>query len=185
MLLQKTFLEVDSNESSRVKKDITSAKDNYFRSRKIEIVTQLPTTTARLVELACEKGSSSWLTTLPLEDYGFSLNKQEFQDALALRYGYNIRNIAQKCVCGEPNTIDHCLMCKRGGFVSLRHNSLRDTTAGLVEQVCKDVCIEPPLIPLTGETLPASSNTADEARLDISARSFWTPIYIPILYTCL
>ena len=67
-------------------------------------------------------------------------------------------------------------MCKRGGFVSLRHNSLRDTTASLVEKVCKDVYIEPPLIPLTGETLPASSNTADEARLDISARSFWTPL---------
>ena len=34
--------------------------------------------------LAAEKGSSSWLTTLPLSEYGFSLHKEAFQDDLCL-----------------------------------------------------------------------------------------------------
>ena len=36
--------------------------------------------------------------------------------------------------------------------------------------------IEPPLLPLTGEILPSSSNITDDARLDVSARGFWTPL---------
>ena len=54
----------------------------------------------------------------------------------------------------------------------LRHNQIRDLTANLlVEAGCKDVQVEPHLLPLTGETLQyASAITTDEARLDVSAR---------------
>ena len=43
---------------------------------------------------------------------------------------------------------------KKGGYVTLRHNSLRDLLAKLMEEICKDVVIEPPLLPLTGEMSP-------------------------------
>ena len=66
------------------------------------------------------------------------------------------------------------MICKQGGFVILRHNSLRDTTAKLLEQICKDVETEPPLLPVTGERLTPGSNISDNARLDISARNLWT-----------
>jgi len=42
--------------------------------------------TKRAVEQAKERGASNWLSTLPLEDQGFTLNKGEFRDALAIRY---------------------------------------------------------------------------------------------------
>ena len=42
--------------------------------------------------------------------------------------------------------------------------------------ICKDVITEPPLLPLTGETLPAGSNLSDGARLDISCRNLWSPL---------
>ena len=67
-------------------------------------------------------------------------------------------------------------MCKIGGYVSLRHNSLRDTTAELLRQVCKDVEPEPDLLPVSGVHLPTGTNTADGARLDVSARSFWSAL---------
>jgi len=35
--------------------------------------------------------------------------------------------------------------------------------------------IEPPLQTLTGESTPHGTITSDEARLDVSARSFWIP----------
>ena len=41
----------------------------------------------RAMELAQEKGSSSWLTSLSLEEFGFILHKGAFRDAVALRYG--------------------------------------------------------------------------------------------------
>ena len=56
----------------------------------------------------------------------------------------------------------------------MRHNELRDVTASLLSEVCHDVQVEPPLLPLSGETLQGrSANVSDEARLDISARGFW------------
>ena len=45
---------------------------------------------ARALKLNREKGAGSWLTALPLRSYGYSLNKQEFRDAICLRYGWQI-----------------------------------------------------------------------------------------------
>ena len=41
--------------------------------------------------------------------------------------------------------------CAKGGFISLRHNKLRDITAESLSEVCNDVCVEPKLIPLTAK----------------------------------
>ena len=63
---------------------------------------------------------------------------------------------------------------KKGGFVSIRHNDLRDLTANMLSEVCKDVEIEPKLTPLTGEVLGSrTANTTNDARLDIRARGIW------------
>ena len=46
-----------------------------------------------------------------------------------------------------------------------------------MSEVCKDVQREPPLLPLSGETFNLrSTNTASEARLDISARGIWNTV---------
>ncbi len=64
--------------------------------------------------------------------------------------------------------------CKKGGFVHIRHNDLRDLDASLLAQVSKDVAIEPSLLPLTGEILAlTSANTDHNGRLDIKARVFY------------
>ncbi len=131
---------------------------------------------SRILELASEKGVSCWLTTLPLKDFGFSLTKQEFQDAVALRYNFKISNVSGICFCNERNTINHSLVCKMGGYVHLRHNSMRDTIAELLTPICYDVVTEPPLLDLDGEILPKGTIITSEARLDISARSFWSPM---------
>ena len=54
-----------------------------------------------------------------------------------------------------------------------RHNEIRDLTAQLLTEVCNDVCVEPTLQPISGESLSgASSNIQDGARLDIAANGF-------------
>ena len=81
-----------------------------------------------------------------------------------MRYDLKLRDVPRKCACGQDYSINHCLTCKRGGFVIIRHNAIRDTLAEVLSEVCKDVKIEPALLPVTGEALPAGSNTADGAR---------------------
>ena len=55
--------------------------------------------------------------------------------------------------------------CKKGGFVSIRHDTIRDFEANLLKKLCADVEIEPKLQPVNN----------DEARLDVRARAFWRP----------
>ena len=42
-----------------------------------------------------------------------------------------------------------------------------------LDEVAYDVTTEPALAPLSGEVLPLSANSADDARVDIDARGFW------------
>ena len=77
--------------------------------------------------------------------------------------------------------MNHCLTCKSGGYVIRRHNSVRGTTKDLLNEVCKDVRVEPPLLPITGEELPNGANKQDDARADVSAFGFWLPFKSGIL----
>ena len=86
-----------------------------------------------------------------------------------------IHDIPSVCACGENFTIDHAMICKRGGFVIQRHNELRDLEADLLSMVCSDVEVEPILQDITEEQLSRGSNRAQDARLDIRARGFWDP----------
>jgi len=49
-----------------------------------------PQKVQRALDLAAEKGSSVWLTVLPLREMGFNLNKREFRDAIKLRYDWQV-----------------------------------------------------------------------------------------------
>ena len=125
----------------------------------------------RSVELAQEKGSSAWLTVLPVAERGFLLHKGEFRDAICLRYGWSLSNIPRSCNCGTPF---YAMTCHMGGIPTIHHNEIRDMTATLLTEICHNVATEPPLQPLTNETFAhRSANTEPNARLDIRAQGFW------------
>jgi len=134
----------------------------------------LPSLLQRSMALAQETGASSWLTALPVAEFGFTLHKCAFRDALCLRYGWLPARTPINCDCGTRFSVEHALSCPKGGFPSIRHNEIRDITANLLSEVCNNVCIEPHLQPITGEHLRgASANTQDGARLDIAANGLW------------
>ena len=114
----------------------------------------------RALELAQEKGVSVWLTVLPLQEQGFNLSKREFRDAVKLRYDCPFDDIPSVCVCGENFTVDHAMICKRGGFVIQHHNELRDLEGNLLSMVYSDVEVEPVLQDITEEQLCRGSNRA-------------------------
>ena len=116
---------------------------------------------------------SSWLTPLPLKTENYILNKREFFDAVAIKYRWLLKRLPILCACGNFFTTDHAMSCLKGGFIHQRHDIIRDTLSKIFEEVCTDVSIEPPLLPITGEDQAINVNTADEAPLDIAARGFW------------
>ena len=77
------------------------------------------------------------------------------------------------CAWGVQFSVDHAMVCQRGGFVIQGHNELRDLEAEMLRMVCNDVEVEPVLQEVAGETLNHGANKAPDARLDIHARGFW------------
>ena len=74
----------------------------------------------------------NWLTSLPIRAKGFSLNKQGFVDAVALRNGWPVNGRPSICVCGSLNDVNHFMTCKKGGFVCIRHDEVRDLKANML-----------------------------------------------------
>ena len=139
-----------------------------------ELQRNLPNHLQRSMELSQEKGASTWLTALPIDEHSFALPKAAFRDSLSLRYGWPLQNSPSHCSCGQPFSVEHALTCKTGGFPAVRHNEVRDITATLLTEVCHGVTTEPHLQPLSGESLShRSAITEDNARLDVAMYGFW------------
>ena len=47
----------------------------------------------------------------------------------------------------------HALNCKTAGFITIRHNRVRDFEAQILTKICSDVEIEPPQQSLEGEII--------------------------------
>ena len=109
-----------------------------------------------------------------MREYGFDLHKGAFRDAVSLRYGWRPPELPSSCVCGNAFTIDPSLSCPYGGFTALHHIDVHDLTASLLKDVCPNVCKEPPLQSLTGETLQHKTASIDSgARLDVCDEGLW------------
>ena len=134
----------------RIRKE--SAKVRKHRQEQ-SAIDQLPINVQRAMSLSIEKGSSNWLSTLPIAEHGFALYKSAFRDALCIRYGWHPPNLPLQCTSGKQFSVEHALSCTHGCFPSIRHNELRDITAELMTEVCHNVGIEPTLQPITHERL--------------------------------
>ena len=175
ILAQNAESEIAQTEIHNIRKTISKNRQQTQKNNLENLLQLLTPNMQRKVHIAQELGASNWLTTLPIRAKGFNLNKQEFIDAIALRYGWPIEGLPNRCVCGAANEVNHTMICKKGGFICIRHDEVRDLTTSMLREVCHDVSIEPHLIPLNGEHMRyRTANTTNEARVDISARGFWS-----------
>ena len=97
-----------------------------------------------------ERRAYPWLTAIPIAEYGFTLNKQAFRDALCIRYGWQPARLPSHCLGGGAFSVNHALSCPKVALPSIRHDCIRDITVQLFTEVCPNVAIEPTLQPLTG-----------------------------------
>ena len=167
--------DIDHNELIPIRQTIEKERHQKQQEKLQQLIPQLSNNLQRKLHIAQEVGASNWLTTLPLQAKGFALNKQEFCDALALRYGWPVEGLPEDCGCGEDYNMNHAMICKLGGYVCNRHDEVRDLTVKMLKEVCVEVTSEPMLLRIEGEQLQyATANRSAEARVDFSARGFWT-----------
>ena len=118
-----------------------------------------------------EKSASSWLTVIPIQEHGFALTKSKFRDALQIRYNKQLQGMPSKCPCGQKYHLNYAMNCKRGGFVVMKHNNIRDFEANLLKTIQNNVEIELALQEIDNERI--DGRTGDEAKPDIRARGVW------------
>ena len=156
------------------KKTSSAARHLAEKGSHTHLLSTFPPHVRRILEASSEKGSSSWLTALPLTSHGFALHKGDFRDALCLRFGWQSSSLPLMCICSKSFTVEYALSCSCGGYPFIRHNELRDITATLLTEVSNIVGIEPVLQKLSGEHLTQKTSiSSDDARLDIVAENFW------------
>ena len=126
-----------------LKKHQQSLKVAHLKSKMETVNASLPSDLLPLVNQARDKGASSWLNAIPLEEQGLVLNKQEFRDSLRIRYNLPLSDLPSHCACGEIFSINHALSCKKGGFVAQRHDGIRNLLTSVISNVCKNVETEP------------------------------------------
>ena len=166
-------LQSEKDDNKKIQREYHKLKKEQIDEKTRSVYYEMDTDMKRAISHARDKGSSHWLSALPLVDQGFKLNKGEFRDALRLRYNKQLKGLPSKCPFGSKFDVCHALSCGRGGFVIMRHDEIRDITASMLNEICKDVEIEPRLQPITGEQMRYRTATSgDEARLDIKARGF-------------
>ena len=111
----------------------------------LEIITnEMSSEERKQNDLNLETSATSWLTIIPIKGEGHILNKQTFWDLLSI---WRLKLIPSHCACGNIFNLQHLLQCPKGGFVTLRHNHIRNTAVNLLTEVCKDVRVEPTLQP--------------------------------------
>ena len=74
--------------------------------------------------------------------------------------------------------VKHALSCPKDGFMSIKHNEVRDFMAELLSECWKDTSTDTGLQQPTGETLPPSVIQSKEARVDAAAPGFWVKVQV-------
>ena len=87
------------------------------------------------METLNQKGVLNWLTNLPIKELWYELMKQKFCDATKIRYKGPLERISSQSICGASFDVTHALPCKEGGFMTLRHNEVRDKSSELLNEV--------------------------------------------------
>ena len=88
----------DKERVAAIIRGIKKEKDQNHQVKLNEITNNADEKLKRVLELLQEKGAGTWLTARPMKSLDFELNKQDFSDAIRVRYNWRV-----------PGTPSHCL----------------------------------------------------------------------------
>ena len=92
--------EVIKKLKSKIKLDKTMQNQQLLKT----IKDSLPEDKIKLIDISREKGASLWLTTLPIKDEGFQMDKQSFWDLIRIRYGHQLTRLPSEAFVATNST---------------------------------------------------------------------------------
>ena len=101
----------DRRAENAVVLEINKEKKQYQERLLTSLRSKMTKNQLRGNDVAQMKGASAWLTSLPLKDEGYVLNKREFFDSVSMRYRWDLKRLPTNCVCSQKFTMDHALQC--------------------------------------------------------------------------
>ena len=107
------------NKIKEIKGKITRTRLAHYQQVPVDERAHINENQQRLNGINQEPGASSWISSLPLEDEGFVLNKQLFWDLIHIGCGCQLTRPPENCVCGAKFGLQHALSCNKGGFVTI------------------------------------------------------------------
>ena len=119
IITQEQWNDVDEQNIKGIKSKISKERCITQENCLKDIWPNLSDQMKRKLTLAQEMGALNWLSALPIRAKGFSLNKQEFTDALALRYGWIIKGLPKFVHVGKIlMNVMQCLIKREGLYPS-------------------------------------------------------------------
>ena len=107
---------ISEKDQAQLRSELMSAKAARIKEKIDAVHDNLPEDAQRFMEQSQDRGASSWVNAIPIEEEGFNVNKQEFFDSLRLRYNLPLPDLPSLCACGKPYSVFHALECSKGGF---------------------------------------------------------------------
>ena len=129
---------INQTSQRSIRQEMSKKRNNFNVNLQQSIIFKMSNEEKLANALAQMKGSSSWLTALPLQQENYVLNKREFYDSIAIRYRWHLKTLPSNCTCGKPFSLDHAVSCIKGDFVHRRHNEIHDIFAKLLEEVSNE-----------------------------------------------
>ena len=74
---QENTLKINQGEIDEVKLNIKTEREKFYKDKHQQLMQRLPSSIVRQLELISEPGVSCILTSLPLKEFGFTMNKTE------------------------------------------------------------------------------------------------------------
>ena len=115
--LQNQILGITEEEEGKSISTIKNEKNQRNKEKLEQVRTSLNEDQKRKNDSNCLAGSSNWLTNLPIKELGYDLNKEQFQDALRIRYNWVLPRLPTECACGNSFDVSHALSCNKGGYL--------------------------------------------------------------------
>ena len=88
-------------------KQLSQAKHQSQVDTAESVLARSPISLRQVLECCKEKGASSWLSAIPIEQHGFTLHKTDFTDALCERYGWFPSHLPSHRACGKAFSVSH------------------------------------------------------------------------------
>ena len=107
--LKNLFLD-KNEERGKTKHQIQYEGQQRQHARLDRVRAEMTISEKRQSESNAECGVSNWLTTLPLKEWGYDLNKQQLWEAIR-SYNWNLERLPTHCVWGGNFYISHALSC--------------------------------------------------------------------------